>query len=319
MERSKGVIYIATGKKYIEEACASAASLKAHMPAMPISVFADEEIHSPHIEQTIRIDRINWESWAKRIEYMSQSPYDDTLYLDSDTYICDGFDEIFELLKKFDLAAVHAPYRRSPKNYTTVDEFVVEHVPASFPEMNCGVILFKKTPRVEQFFARWLREYHEQSSQPVPPINDQASFRIALYESDVIHAVLPPEYNCRFVFPVFVSGMVKILHGWHQNFPALAAQINASLMPRVLIAWDIFKHSGLEQLGEIADGMQAAQVLVSWDFEKSHSRVIDDLRHTLQQTQAALNDAQRRLNAMQRSPIWKLRNLLVWFKHDAQS
>ena len=318
MESSKGVIYIATGKKYIAEACASAASLKAHMPTLPITLWASDDVSNPYFENVYKINHPSY-NFLDKVRYIYKSPYEYTLFLDTDTYICEDFDELFGLLEKFDVAIAHAPYRRSPKNYVTCDEFVIDEIPMSFPEMNTGVILFKKHARVEQFFDRWLIEYQQQLSQSSPPANDQPAFRAALYFSDLSHATLPPEYNCRFVFPVFVSGMVKILHGWHQDFPALAAQINASLMPRVLIVWDIFKQSGLEQLGEIADGMQAAQVLVSWDFEKSHSRVIDDLRHTLQQTQAALNDAQRRLNAMQRSPIWKLRNLLVWFKHDAQS
>lgn len=313
MERSKGVIYIATGKKYIEEACASAASLNAKMPTLPITLWASDDVSSPYFENIYKINRPSY-NFLDKVQYLYNSPYEYTLFLDTDTYICEDVDELFGLLEKFDLAVAHAPYRHAPKNYFTCDEFVIDDIPTSFPEMNTGVILFKKHTRVEQFFDRWLVEYQQQLSQPSPPVNDQPAFRAALYFSDIFHATLPPEYNCRFVFPVFVSGMVKILHGWHQNFPALAAQINASLMPRVLIAWEIFKHSGLEQLGEIGDGTRSAQILVSWDFEKSHSIVINDLQEVLQQTQAALNDAQMRLGAMQRSPIWKFRNLLLLFK-----
>lgn len=44
---SKGVIYIASGNKFIEEACNSAASLKNYLPEIPITLFADQECSSP--------------------------------------------------------------------------------------------------------------------------------------------------------------------------------------------------------------------------------------------------------------------------------
>jgi hypothetical protein len=97
----RGIIYIATWQKFAEEACRSATSAKECMP--------DISIESELFEQVVPIANPTHGSEDK-ILHIAKSPYQETLYLDSDTHMVDDCREFFSLLERFDLAAVHAPY-----------------------------------------------------------------------------------------------------------------------------------------------------------------------------------------------------------------
>jgi hypothetical protein len=229
----RGVIYIATGSACVAEALVSAASVTKLMPDLPITLFSDRDTADPNIDRVVRIepDRSRPIS-ATKLTHIGASPYRETLYLDSDTYVCDKLDELFALLQAFDLAAAHSPRRAMHE---------VDSVPDSFPELNCGVILFRRCAAVEAMFSqwanafarnlgllqrdeiRWLHPAHER----VHVLGDQGAFREALYRSQVRFATLPPEYNCRFSRPGVVDGPVRILHGRGVDLGDVAARINA--------------------------------------------------------------------------------------------
>lgn len=238
---SKGVIYIAVGGQYIAEAVGSAASLKKWMPDLPITLFASESVTSPYFNQVKVIDTPRYNTpGLDKISYMYDSPYEHTLFLDSDTYICADFLEIFNMLDMFDMAVAHAPFRIAPTHINGQEwiPYQFTKIPESFPEMNTGVILYKKSYKLEQFFQKWLNLCEEKVKNYGKPLHDQATFRSVLYESELITATLTPEYNCRFIFPVFVSGKVKILHGRHHNFESVATKINSETGMRVFTPQD---------------------------------------------------------------------------------
>lgn len=82
---SKGVIYIATGEKYIQEALKSAASLKDKIPSLPITLFSSEYVSSKVLNEVILIENPQY-GWIDKITYISQTPYEETLFIDTDTY-----------------------------------------------------------------------------------------------------------------------------------------------------------------------------------------------------------------------------------------
>ncbi len=230
---SFGVIYIATGQKYIEEACNSAASLKKNLPNISITGFFDETIESVHFDKIVLIDQSNGKK--NKVLYMSKSPYDYSLFIDTDTYICDDISELFSLLDKFDIAVAHAPYRQVIQ---------ISGIPESFPEYNTGVILFKKSTQISSFFENWKTLYEQQLQRETKFLNpftqkvellsrDQPSFREALYNSNLRVTTLTPEYNCRFIMPGYVDRTVKILHGRHPDLPLVAKTINAETKQRI--------------------------------------------------------------------------------------
>jgi len=117
---------------------------------------------------------------------MRLSPWQHTLFLDTDTYVTTDLGHLFEMLEDgFDLLA-HQLFEGH--NYG------LEGVPDAFPEFNTGVIGFRNTPDVQRFFEDWNTWY----GRYVPSITcDQRSFRKAVYLSGLRHSVLTPEYNFR--------------------------------------------------------------------------------------------------------------------------
>jgi hypothetical protein len=234
----RGVIYIATGRVYVDEALISAASLKVHMPGLPITIFSNLAINDPNIDRTVRIGSDSSPpTSATKFTHIGESPYRETLYLDSDTYVCDRLDDLFVLLKFFDLAAAHSPRRAMHE---------IDGVPDSFPELNSGVILFRRCAAVQALFSAWADAFarnlelmqRDEIRWLYPPhkrariLGDQGAFREALYRSEVRLATLPPEYNCRFSAGGFVDGPVRILHGRGLDLPSVAAAINSVLTRR---------------------------------------------------------------------------------------
>jgi hypothetical protein len=241
---SRGIIYIVTGQKFVDEACRSAASVKHCMPDLPIAIFSDVPLRSALFEQVMHIANPTYGPEDKILN-IAKSPYQDTLYLDSDTHMVDESRELFSLLERFDLAAVHAPYRA---------QYQVCEVPDCFPEYNVGVLLFRKSKPTELFFERWAQLYREDGLKSLTwlfpggeswyrhAIPNQPSFRRSLYESGLRIATLPPEYNCRFPFPGFLHTKVKILHGRIHSFTKISEELNKTLLPRVhVMRWGTLK------------------------------------------------------------------------------
>ena len=242
----KGVIYVATGKRYIEEALKSAASLKDKMPDLPVTIFSSDPIDSHLFEKVVVIENPNYDHpGLDKIECMLCSPYEHTLFLDSDTYICDDFSEVFSLLSQFDIAAAHAPLRLAPEYLDSGRSWIpykFNEVPKSYPEMNTGVVLYKKSPEIQLCFKEWLtlcQEKIKETGNNGKPLHDQATFRPVLWGSSLRTAVLTPEYNCRFIFPVVVKGKVKILHGRSSNIVNISKNINSELGCRVFKNGDL--------------------------------------------------------------------------------
>jgi tetratricopeptide (TPR) repeat protein len=226
---SEGVLYIATGKQHIQEAVYSVSSLKKHMPHVHATIFLNETINDQSFDEVVMMTELEVRQpqryrYVDKVFYMNQSPYKKTLFLDTDTYICSDCSELFAILERFDLAASHAPCRNG-------DSY--NGVPASFVQMNTGVILFKRNPLVKEFFLEWLRLYKKECEEKTTPLSwDQSAFREALFKSKLKFCTLTPEYNYRFIFPTFAQSEVKILHGRHPNLPEIASQINSKLVCR---------------------------------------------------------------------------------------
>ena len=180
MNNDKGVIYIATGEKYVEMAARSARSLKKHCPSLPVHIFTELET-APYscFDSSTKISDPHIRS---KVDYIYDTPFQKTLYLDADTRVCEDITHMFDLLDRYDIALA---YTRVLKPYTG-------QVPKLFQPMNGGVILFRKTDPVIEFLKSWKKAFHE-----VGVKHDQYTLRKLLWLSDLKVWVLAPEYNCR--------------------------------------------------------------------------------------------------------------------------
>lgn len=244
-------IYILS-EGYIREARVSANSLHYHMPSMARFLFTPD----PDVQAGMEFDAVIplpprdsalWYLDCTRylgcaLDWLNANGFEKVLYLDSDTFVLYQFWELFDILDRFDLAAVHAPKRVTCKT--------VRPIPLSFPELNIGVMaLWNKAP-LRRFVQSWYRQYT--TYQGVYGNNDQGSLRESLwnYVMDVnlidtfSFYVLPPEYNCRIVGGgIFLNGPARILHTRTDNLKKIIDTINADMGPRL---WSDFEWHPLD-------------------------------------------------------------------------
>lgn len=231
-----GILYVAFGQKYLEEALVSAQSVKTHMPDVRIALVTDTDktILEPiyHSLFNIIINRPSTGAGLQnKVESIASSPFEKTIFMDTDTYACAPFDELFDLLDYFDIAATQEI------NYSI---YPVEGVSDAFPEFNIGVVAFRCS-RMRPIFQRWLEIYNEETWQIRGRHYSQPSFRKAIFQSNCRVATLPHNYNCRYEDGGFVTGKVKILHGrTPQKMQTIAKVMNQRHDKRVFIGDRLF-------------------------------------------------------------------------------
>lgn len=199
MKFTQGFIYCATGKEYVKEANISIRSLK-QKNNIDITVFTDKKSVSYLDKTNIKIVFIDEPKYSfyDKIYAIMNTPYDRTLFLDTDTYILSNLDNLFILLDRFDLAASHAPGRTDRNDFNDI--------PKAFSQFNTGVVLYKKKI-IEILCKKWKENYNNKHP------HDQYSFRKAVYNLNTINCyVLTPEYNFRMLFHSFLNNDVKIIH-----------------------------------------------------------------------------------------------------------
>ncbi|MCA9312449.1 MAG: hypothetical protein KDA21_14645 [Phycisphaerales bacterium] len=235
---TRGIIFVAAGAQYVQEAMAAARACERHMGGVSRSIFVDDPRHVTHpslFEHVLPYDpapsMLNGKShfFLGRIPHLARSPYDLTLSIDSDIHIVQPCHDLFDLVtERFEFGAAHAPVRVI---------HALPDLPDSFPEVNAGLLVYRNTEAVQRLFKAWSRVYGEQLGWAEPPRHDQPSLRRALYESDVRFTILPPEYNLRTPFPFMIGGnaRVKVLHGRVPNAEAIAQQVNGAMtwQPRI--------------------------------------------------------------------------------------
>jgi hypothetical protein len=206
MNTQCGVLYIAAGEAYARAAIDSARSVKACLPGLPIDICTD----SPDVLAAGVFDRveiIDSPHRRSKVDYLVRTRFERTLYLDTDTRVVDDVSDLFQLLDRFDIALAHAHARNKR---THVEQWQLS-LPPSFPQLNGGVILYKRSERTLDFFRDWSNAYHEAGFS-----KDQTTLRELIWSSDLRLYILPPEYNIRYEKYVRIwsegEATPKILH-----------------------------------------------------------------------------------------------------------
>ncbi|MDC1279828.1 putative nucleotide-diphospho-sugar transferase [Pelagibacteraceae bacterium] len=187
-----GFLYIVTGEGYAQECLFSIKSLKKYNNEK-ICVFSEEKYRSMFEDHCDYFFIINSKLKRPKVEYISQSPFENTVYLDSDTFINENISDLFQLLNKYDFAGVFCNSRKRENYSKLISKY--EDIPYSFSEVNTGVMVFNNSVQVKDLFKKWNEYYYKYL--PMTTGWDQPSFRVALWESEVKLCHLPPEYNVR--------------------------------------------------------------------------------------------------------------------------
>jgi hypothetical protein len=202
-----GYLYIAIGEMFRYEAERSSKSLKRFTQFPTCLVTDDPNFQSKEFDQIIHVENIG-RSFEVKITGMQLSPFDKTVYLDTDTFVCNPIDEVFEFLDYFDLATTLEPKGHSVnfwKNYQPDYPIKLKGV---LHEFNTGVVGFNKSPAVVEFFSTWLRIHRELNMYA-----DMPTFREAYLQARVKVGILPHEYNFTGLKSLAIAyGKVRVIH-----------------------------------------------------------------------------------------------------------
>ncbi|MFT6451715.1 MAG: hypothetical protein ACJA06_001200 [Halocynthiibacter sp.] len=182
----KGVIYVATGRDYIALAVASAVSLRSVEPGIAIDLYTGDP-GAAGLEVFDQVHPVPVDHARAKLECMALSRFERTLFLDADTRVVGPLGDLFDLLARFDLAMAHDVRRAS-------DLIQAGHVatPYAFPQLNSGVVLYRRSAEMLAFLGEWARRFHASRDA-----RDQIVLKDLLWESDLRFYVLPPEFNLR--------------------------------------------------------------------------------------------------------------------------
>jgi hypothetical protein len=201
--------------KYCLEAEASACNFRKNCTS-DIVLYTDCNFKSKVFDKIIKIQNLIPKGYIdekllegklyfnNKIKILMDTDYEYNLYLDGDIKTFVNIDCIFEMLDKFYIIVAHDSCRSSDPS----DKL---NIPICFPDMNCGLIFYKKSKTID-FFQNWLDNYNK-----YPEPNDQPSFRKTLWDSTIRFHILPEEFNHRpkkFHFKQKLS----IIHGRGEGF-----------------------------------------------------------------------------------------------------
>ncbi len=184
-----GVIYVASGPDYRDLAVASARSLRAVEPGLAVDLFTDvPEAVPPGVFD--RVHRIARPEPRSKLTCMAETRFERTLFLDADTRVMGPLGDLFDLLDRFDCAMAHDVRRASD----LVQEGLAVRTPYAFPQLNSGVLLYRRSVTMLAFLREWQRRFKAAGVS-----RDQIVLKDLLWESDIRFYVLPPEFNLRRV------------------------------------------------------------------------------------------------------------------------
>ena len=200
-----GFLYVANKQKFVSEAIISAKSIR-QFSNLPIAIVCTEELAGDEVYSFFDIVVINQEInnfiYLAKIVGIQSSPFQRTIFLDSDTFICADISPLFELLDIVDIATTQE------NSYHTGN--IASKFKNIIPEFNSGVIVLKKSKVIEKLLNDWLITCLNHNIK-----NDMPGLREAILQNfDAIkYFILPQEFNSHgYGSMLILNGEVKIIH-----------------------------------------------------------------------------------------------------------
>lgn len=189
---SRGVIYLVSGaRSYVGELMTSLTSLRRHEPDLPVTVFT-----SLRLPRSARCEVHPFSSehhpLKQKVLVLPQSPYDETLFLDTDTTVLGPLAPVFDHLGELDFAVGNTFLADRSTDPPKLLDLVKPG------EYNTGVLLFNAAPATRRFLQRW-----EAAVLPQDPADMWAGHNCdQTYFNRLAAAGVPEECGLRFgTFP----------------------------------------------------------------------------------------------------------------------
>ncbi|MCB1089149.1 MAG: hypothetical protein KDM63_19085, partial [Verrucomicrobiae bacterium] len=187
-----GILYIALGGPYLEEARRSAESVKASNPGLPIALITDQplapdgtfdvvlqhEAYQPSgDERYLARDR---GAYFVKILPLLRSPFEKTVFLDTDTWVAGSLAPVFDLIDRFEVLVT--PCHITHDYAFEIKEEPFRSIPEAFGYFNTGFFAFRKSEGAEALIREWQRLYLTEVSKFT--VNDQPALRLALFQGE---------------------------------------------------------------------------------------------------------------------------------------
>ncbi len=145
----RGIIYlVAGGRSYMGELLTSLASLRRQEPDLPVTVFTPYRL-----PRWARCEHFEYQSTEhplkQKVLILKESPYEETLFLDTDTFIYQPLTPIFDFLTDHEFAVANMysmDWTVQPPLFKSLLD------PTGF---NTGVLLYRKTAASLAFLQAW--------------------------------------------------------------------------------------------------------------------------------------------------------------------
>jgi hypothetical protein len=219
----RGVIYCATNHLvYFEAALISAIVLRSFHPELPITLVCDQPLADllPLYQYGIRLLPVtfNQKDDAFRSRDLKTclaniSPYNETLYLDSDILPMRPLNPIWDYLAQGDMAMAvdRQPTIADCDHIANVEKaYTLRLLPSDTPQYNIGVILWRNSTPTQALFKHWQQEWNKFQR------HDQLALVRAIAQARPRVAILSINYN---ISPIdapklLAENEVYLLHCW---------------------------------------------------------------------------------------------------------
>ncbi|SEK61088.1 hypothetical protein SAMN05444413_102340 [Roseivivax marinus] len=182
----RGVMYVAWGTEHVNVARRSAESVRRSNPGLATALWCHPGDDTAGFDLSFTIpDGLK----RPKVNLLGQTPFDETLFLDNDTLVRENIDSLYALLGRFDICGAQVALWHRPRHHKPIRH----ELPDAFPEINTGVLLYRRSQAALDFFDAWALRFAEGTYGI-----DQPSFREVLWEADdLAFHTLPPQFNKR--------------------------------------------------------------------------------------------------------------------------
>jgi len=214
----QGILFIAFGDRYKIEADRALKSLRIVSPDIPVAVITDKSWKSPYgINHFILRD--NTESFLCKPLYVSDTPFEETLFVDTDVIFSQDITPVFGLLKYYDVGVrFDGPQLNEPDGL------------ALHTQCNSGVILYRNNNDVKEMFSIWKDLYRAEikktNATDLRGLGDQRYLSIAIAKSKARSVHLATYLNFAIFETIITYSPPFIYHGRRPEMEMLHSVIS---------------------------------------------------------------------------------------------
>ncbi len=247
---NRGVIYCATNRTiFLEAALISAIAFRQLNPEIPVTIVCDDSTYQNLALATCGIELVKApiESDDHSLAFVSRNlktrlatitPYQETLYIDSDMLPLKPIDPIWSYLSTADFAMAvdRLPTIAQCDHIAPVErDYTMELLPGETIQFNSGLMLWRSNAETKELFEQWQQEWQCFKK------HDQLAMVRALAKTQLQVAQLPVNYN---ISPIDAAPLllpkneVYLLHCWggqvaSGDYRRIARQFYPQIVDRV--------------------------------------------------------------------------------------